>query len=159
MEIVNRNLSDITDAMHEYAYEKLDFSEFGVKDMKLVVSSVANEIFIKAKFTDDHNHHYNLSVNRQDYYEAIDILKDIVFAALTKRRQKLVARRDGGLDMQEDPHIVREKLLIASQMSTARAIAEMEDLGHDFFVFRNEDDDIAILYDRHDGDLGVMIVR
>lgn len=160
MQVLSRNLTgDISLAMEEYATKKLEFPEFGVNDMKIVVSSIGEEIFIKANFSDNFNHHYNLSVNKPDYYEAIDTLKDLAFSALTKRKQKLASQRDRDIMQNDLPDIVREKILIASQMSYEKAILEMEELGHDFFVFRNDDNDIAILYNRYDGDLGVIVVK
>lgn len=55
------------------------------------------------------------------------------------------------------PAPVRHKRFTVLPMDEAEAIEQMELLGHDFFVFFNPDDDqINVMYRRHDGQYGVI---
>ncbi len=62
-------------------------------------------------------------------------------------------------DMRDEnaPTVVRHKTFPVRPMSTDDAIIQMEMLGHDFFVFVNQDTERTnILYKRKDGDLGLL---
>ena len=55
------------------------------------------------------------------------------------------------------PEIVRVKRFAFKPMSPEEASAQMELLGHDFFVFLNADTDlINVIYLRHDGNYGLI---
>ena len=42
-------------------------------------------------------------------------------------------------------------------MAPEDAAIQMEDLGHDFFLFRNVDTDlVSVIYRRNDGDYGII---
>lgn len=59
--------------------------------------------------------------------------------------------QDGG------PRVVKLKRFDIEPMFEEDAVAQMEELGHDFFVFVNaEDERIAVLYKRRDGDYGLI---
>ncbi len=55
------------------------------------------------------------------------------------------------------PRVVRTKSFSTTPMSTEEAIWRMEMLGHDFFVFvQEEDGEVNVVYRREDGDYGLM---
>jgi putative sigma-54 modulation protein len=55
------------------------------------------------------------------------------------------------------PQIVKVKRFHSEPMFEEDAVARMEELGHEFFVFVNaEDERVAILYRRRDGDYGLI---
>ena len=57
----------------------------------------------------------------------------------------------------ERPQVVKVKRFHIEPMFEEDAIARMEELGHAFFVFVNaEDEKVAILYRRRDGDYGLI---
>lgn len=57
----------------------------------------------------------------------------------------------------ENDVIVRAKSYYLTPMSIEEAAIRMEALGHDFFVYLDEDDDrISVLYNRRDGGYGVI---
>ncbi|MRR36418.1 ribosome-associated translation inhibitor RaiA, partial [bacterium] len=56
-----------------------------------------------------------------------------------------------------EPALVKTKRLSSKPMSTDEAILQMELLGHDFFVFRSDDNEgTSVLYRRNDGDYGLI---
>jgi putative sigma-54 modulation protein len=74
-------------------------------------------------------------------------------------QEKTILRRiaDGTSDPGRDPQIVKTKRFAIEPMFEEDAVAAMEDLGHDFYVFVNaENEQIAVVYRRRDGNYGVI---
>jgi putative sigma-54 modulation protein len=68
---------------------------------------------------------------------------------------------DGTLELVEEEHvdarIVRTKQFTAKPMDPGEAALQLQLLGHDFYLFTNsETGRAAVLYRRHDGDLGLI---
>ena len=60
-------------------------------------------------------------------------------------------------EVEAAPKVVRVKRFIARTMSVADAAEQMELLGHDFFLFVNDDNEaLSLLYRREDGDYGLI---
>lgn len=103
-----------------------------------------------------------------DWYAAIDLVSEKLESQVRKYKSKLVDRHTKGVPMsvaaeipdqpgEPEPALVKTKRLASKPMSTDEAILQMELLGHDFFVFRSDDDDATnVLYRRHDGDYGLI---
>ncbi len=73
--------------------------------------------------------------------------------------EKAILRRlaDGTADRGRPARIVKTKRFGIEPMFEEDAVAAMEELAHDFFVFVNaENERLAILYRRNDGDYGVI---
>lgn len=73
--------------------------------------------------------------------------------------EKEILRRlaDGEADGSKARKIVKVKRFDIEPMFEEDAAMRMDELGHDFFVFVNaEDERVAILYRRRDGDLGMI---
>ncbi len=68
------------------------------------------------------------------------------------------AERESGVPTgDERPQVVKVKRFHIEPMFEEDAVARMEELGHAFFVFVNaEDEKVAILYRRRDGDYGLI---
>lgn len=64
---------------------------------------------------------------------------------------------DGTAEPTHERRIVKTKRFAIEPMFEEDAVAAMEELGHQFFVFVNaENERVAILYARRDGDLGII---
>ena len=73
--------------------------------------------------------------------------------------EKVILQRiaDGQADRSRDRRIVKVKRFDIEPMGEEDALARMEDLGHDFFVFVNaETERVGILYRRADGHFGLI---
>ena len=73
--------------------------------------------------------------------------------------EKLLLRKlaDGTSDVSTERKIVKTKRFAIEPMFEEDAVAAMEDLGHDFYVFVNaEHERVAVLYRRKDGDYGLI---
>jgi putative sigma-54 modulation protein len=73
--------------------------------------------------------------------------------------EKVILRRiaDGQAERSRDRRIVKVKRFDIEPMFEEDALARMEELGHDFFVFVNaETERVGILYKRSDGHFGLI---
>jgi putative sigma-54 modulation protein len=73
--------------------------------------------------------------------------------------EKVILRRiaDGTPDTRHERQIVKTKRFAIEPMFEEDAVAAMEDLGHDFYVFVNaENERPSVLYRRKDGNFGLI---
>lgn len=108
-------------------------------------------------------------------YAAIDLVVDKLERQLKKYKSRInsiVKKREGignyfseQFNSQEDPKpdlkaLVRNKEIELTKMSVDEAILQMELLGHDFFLFLNEDNHkVTLIYQRHDGNYATIEVK
>ncbi len=105
----------------------------------------------------------------KDLYAAIDLVVEKLERQIRKNKTKMnkKAMKNTFIDFnmsfevepseEDDRKIVKRKEIEMKPMSEEEAILQMELLGHEFFVFKNVDDeDICILYRRKDGDYGII---
>ena len=101
-----------------------------------------------------------------DMYLSIDHAVDKLESQLRRHRTKLEKRiRTAELEPvieapvyeEQNYDIVRTKKFAVKPMSVEDAITQMELLGHDFFLFLNEESEtMNVLYRRHDGTYGLL---
>lgn len=63
-----------------------------------------------------------------------------------------------GADDEPDPQLVKIKHFEMKPLSVEDAVMQFELVNHDFYVFRNADEDgaVSVIYRRRDGDLGLI---
>ena len=109
---------------------------------------------------------------------ALDSVSDILSRQVTRFKQRRVDRSQRGVDKgaiaaasaeegeRELPpgveivsgRVVKRKQFAVKPMTEAEAVEQMELLGHNFFLFRDEDrQGLALLYRRRDGDYGLIL--
>ena len=101
-----------------------------------------------------------------DMYLSIDRAVDKLESQLRRHRTKLEKRiRTSELEPvveapvfeEQSYDIVRTKKFAVKPMGVEDAITQMELLGHDFFLFMNEENEtMNVLYRRHDGSYGLL---
>ena len=108
----------------------------------------------------------------QDLYTAIDLVIDKLERQIRKNKTRL---NDKYKDLEkfemsfnfevpveeiDDIKIVKRKNVEMKPMDEEEAILQMELLNHDFFVFKNIDEEcVSVLYQRKDGKLGIINVK
>ncbi len=110
-------------------------------------------------------------VGDKDLYAAIDIAVDKLEAQIRKNKHKMnrslqdrmgikEAFKSDELDLKalerELLSPVKKKRIKLDILSQDEAITQMELLGHDFFIYRNEDKEVSVLYLREDGKYGLI---
>lgn len=102
-----------------------------------------------------------------DMYLSIDHAIDKLESQIRRHRNKLEKRiRSSELEPavaeapiyeEQNYDVVRVKKFSVKPMGVEDAITQMELLGHDFFLFMNEEDEsMNVLYRRHDGSYGLL---
>jgi len=102
----------------------------------------------------------------KDMRASIDLLTEKLIRQATHYRDKRVTARhrtgnqNGGappMSEQTEPQIVKTKQFAVKPMTAEEAILQLELIGHDFFVFRNADDEsVNVVYRRKAGGYGLI---
>jgi putative sigma-54 modulation protein len=102
----------------------------------------------------------------EDIFKAVDRVVDVMTRQLERHKGKLYDRGRGNTlargKYREPPPVVEKKVVktkrfIIEPMSQKQAIARMEGLGHDFFLFLDADvREVRLLYRRKDGNYGLI---
>jgi putative sigma-54 modulation protein len=105
----------------------------------------------------------------EDLHQAVDKVTAIVTRQLERQKGKLYDKGRGnplarGKFNQSEQHserkVIRTKRFIIEPMMMEDAIENMEQLGHNFFLFLDADtEELRLLYRRNDGNYGVIEVE
>ena len=110
-------------------------------------------------------------VKNADLYVAIDEVIDILERQIRKNKTKLnnkyknLVQLDFNMDIdvddeEDDRKIVKRKAIDTKPMDEEEAVLQMELLDHDFFVFKNVDEEcVSVMYRRKDGNYGIINVK
>ena len=103
-----------------------------------------------------------------DMYVSIDLVEEVIERQLRKYKNKIVEKhQDGGnfrqefiekeVEDEEEIRIIRTKHFGIKPMYPEDACVQMELLGHNFFVFRNaENDEVCVVYKRKGNTYGLI---
>jgi len=105
-----------------------------------------------------------------DMYKSIDLVQDKLERQIRKYKTKIerkagdqsVRFNDTAFTQLEDlegddaPKIVRTKKISMKPMSKEEAVLQMELLGHNFYVFEDEEGETGVVYKRKDGNYGLL---
>lgn len=154
----------ITDAIRDYAETKLNklekyFSEdvtvhvtakvYPNKQAKAEVTIPSKAVTLRAEETSD------------NWYASLDLVVDKLERQMRKHKTKLqkrnrVEKAHDNSDIDDEP-FARIKELDIETMSPQDAIEKRDLLGHDFFMFINEDTaHVSVVYRRKDGTNGLL---
>lgn len=105
----------------------------------------------------------------EDLYKAIDKVVAVVTRQLERHKGKLYDKGRGNplargkfseSEQTGDRKVVRTKRFLVEPMALEEAIENMERLGHNFFLFFDDDTaEVRLLYRRNDGNYGIIEVE
>jgi putative sigma-54 modulation protein len=168
--------TEITPATHRYIERKLsklnkhlpDIIEIKVEVSEENTKSPQQHYLVRATVNSGVGKSVFHSEERaEDLFKAIDKVAAILTRQLEKHKGKLYNRGRGnplarGRYSQTEPaetvrKVVKTKSFVIEPMSLEEAIAQMERLGHSFFLFFDADaNEVRLLYRRNDGDYGLI---
>lgn len=106
---------------------------------------------------------YRAEQRSDDYNAAVDAATEVIERQIRKHKTKLEKRlRQGAFEREvyeeADYDVTRHKRFKVSEMSVEDAILQMELLGHQFFMFKNidEDEKVSVVYKRKKGGYGLL---
>ncbi len=165
----------VTKAIKDYITEKMERLNKYFENAKNIKASVIirvknNEQTIEvtvptSKFT------LRAEEKHDDLYAAIDLVIDKLERQIRKNKTRLndkykniiqfdipVLEEDD--EEEEELKIVKRKNIDTKPMDEEEAILQMELLNHDFFVFKNVDEEcVSVMYKRRDGNYGIINVK
>jgi ribosome hibernation promoting factor len=169
---------EVSDAIHDYAERKLGKLSPQLADPTHVELELAVEK--NPSIADNHIAEATIWTKGPvlrareasgDMKASIDLLVDKLERQVKRYRQKRRheherhhERSNGNVPVaaapspfQEGTMIVKTKQFVLNGMSPEEAVEQLELIGHDFFVFRNDETgEINVVYRRRDGDYGVI---
>ena len=165
---------EVSESIRRYAEEKLgkldrQLHELTQVELELLVeknpSIAANQVAEATVWTKGPT--LRAREASSDMKASIDQLTDKLRRQIEHYRAKRSRRQSrgngiptGGLmanDEDVGPKIVKTKQFTVKPMSTEEAALQLELVGHDFFVFRNdESDEVNVIYRRRDGGYGLI---
>jgi len=165
----------VTKAIKEYIEEKLDklnkyYDNHKDLECKVVVRAKNNLQMIEVtiplnKFI------LRAEVTDKDLYAAIDLVVDKLEGQIRKNKTKIKNRYDKqekvdlvlDFDIDEEEEvldIIKRKDIDTKPMDEEEAILQMQLLNHDFFVFKNVDEEcVSVIYKRKDNKYGIINVK
>lgn len=156
------------DSFKERAETKLKKVEkfFGPDATAKVTASVEKSIKIVEITLTKGGFIFRAQERSQDLEDALDACVDSLIRQIRKNKTKLERRLhetsfdevfNGPSEEETEFDVVRTKGVILKPQSVDEAILQMNMLGHQFFMFRNaENDEISVVYKRNDGGYGVL---
>ena len=167
----------VTKSMKEYITEKLGKLDKYFEDPKsteckvlIKVKNQEESIEVKvptSKFT------LRAEERHSDFYAAVDLVVDKLEGQIRKNKNRLgkryhdVPKFEMSFDFEipedeeeEMPKIIKRKEMEMKPMDEEEAMLQIDLLNHDFFVFKNVDEDcVSVLYKRKDGKFGIINVK
>ena len=154
----------ITDAIRDYAETKLSkLEKYFFEDVTVhVTAKVYPNKQAKAEVTIPYKDiTLRAEETSNDWYNSLSLVIDKLERQIRKHKTKVQKRNrvekahDESVDDTET--FARIKDLDIETMSPQDAIGHMEDLGHDFFIFLNENTArVSVVYRRKDGSTGLL---
>ncbi len=174
VQVRGKNGFEVTNAIETYAVGKLEKVERYFKEEL--------DAFVVCKIYKDHHKvevtiptkYYTMraEVGNPDMYAAIDLTVDKLESQIRKHKAKItrsLQKKDPLSDLFEEAldlealerelvaSPVRKKSIVLDEMSIEEAITALEMLGHDFYIFRNDETkNVNVAYLRNDGKYGVI---
>jgi len=166
---------EITDELREYAEKKIGKLDrfFKSESEAFVTFATERGRYIAEVTIKNHGMFHRVTETTSDMFASIDSAVAAVERQIRKHKTRLEKRlRDGALDRdfapalkndlpeEDEPEfkIVRSKKFPVKPMTPEEAVLQMNLLGHEFFVFKNQhhNDAFSIVYKRKQGDYGLI---
>ena len=112
---------------------------------------------------------FRAQCTNKDFYAAMTAVASKFKSLVLKQAKKLVSKKRKGLDIEVEADAIdtledlisKEKTFILDPMEVETAIKNFEQTDYTFYVFRDIDtnNEVAVLYKRFDGSLGIIRCR
>ncbi len=105
-----------------------------------------------------------------DLYAAIDLVSDKLERQIRKNKTRMKKKLDKSYNdfnlnfkiektEEEKGNVVKRKIIETKPMSEDEAVLQMNLIGHDFFVYKNMENQVAVIYKRNDNNYGIIEVN
>ena len=165
---------DVTDKIKDYVEKKLGKLDKFFRDeseARVVIGTIKENDYIEATIYAG-GMMYRAEAADREILAAIDKIVDVIERQIRKNKTRLEKRikRDATVDNMlisgtaytegeetKEFEIVKTKRFTVKPMSSEEAVLQMNLLGHNFFVFKNQEtDEMNIVYKRKDGKYAII---
>ena len=165
---------DVTDKIKDYVEKKLGKLDKFFRDeseARVVIGTIKDNDYIEATIYAG-GMMYRAEASDKEILAAIDKIVDVIERQIRKNKTRLEKKikRDATLDNMllsgntytegeetKEFEIVKTKRFTVKPMSSEEAVLQMNLLGHNFFVFKNQEtDEMNIVYKRKDGKYAII---
>lgn len=161
---------DVTDDVRAWAEKKFSKLEKYFKqeaEAQLTFITVKHGSMVKLEATIHHRGWvYRAETVNHDEATVIDKAVEVIDRQIRKNKSKLAKKFHSGAfdNLEEEDNyepsnhdVVKSKKFTIKPMSVEEAVLQMDLIGHEFFMFRNaEDEEINVVYKRKDGNYGLI---
>lgn len=167
-EIVGKNVT-VTDAMREKIEKKLQSLEKYLIISEDTIARVVARVYPNSQKLEvtipTKVGILRTEVVHDDLYAAIDLAVDKLEDQIRRQKTRLNRRHKESLaesfieeiEGAEEDIPVRTKTIEATEMDLDEAIMQMELIGHDFFIYKDEETgNVSVVYHRRDGGYGLI---
>ena len=168
--IISGRHMDVTDDVRAWAEKKFSKLEKYFKqeaEAQLTFITLKHGSMVKLEATIHHRGWvYRAETVNHDEATVIDKAVEVIDRQIRKNKSKLAKKFHSGafdnLDAEDDYEpsnhdVVKSKRFPIKPMSVEEAVLQMDLIGHEFFMFRNaEDEEINVVYKRKDGNYGLI---
>ena len=170
---INFNTHGITwtEAMETYAKEAIEKSmkRTALLEVPYIVKASIVDKKTKLIKVELSGGGFRAQCTNKDFYAAMTAVASKFKSLVLKQAKKLVSKKRKGLDIEVEADAIdtledlisKEKTFILDPMEVETAIKNFEQTDYTFYVFRDIDtnNEVAILYKRFDGSLGIIRCR
>lgn len=169
--IVGKNIT-VTPGISEKITKKLNvLSKYFIIDENDIAKVLVRTYPVKQKIEVTIPTKYAIlraEVVADDLYSAIDLVVDKLEDQIRRQKTRLQRKNKTSLaeafieqefedDYEGEDEVVKTKSIIPTEMSLDEAIMKMELIGHDFFIYTDDEiQKIAVVYKRTDGGYGLI---
>lgn len=159
---------EVTETIKSYAIEKISKMEKyfdNPEEVSVKISFSVRGREQKVEVTlNSKGYDLRAEVSHSDMYAAIDLVLDKLETQMRKYKSKLMSHErvmivyeDEVVEDEDINEVVKRKKVYLKPMNEEEAIVQMELLGHDFYVFKDiENEKVNVLYKRYDGSYGII---
>ena len=167
---IHGNKLEVTDAIKSYILEKLSKLDKYFENPDEITATISLRVRGKDQIVE-----ITIPIKKailrceetnDDLYASIDFAIDKLERQIRKNKTKMkrhkekyveISEFDVIKDEEEDTKVVKRKVIEVKPMSEEEAILQMNMLGHEFFIYKDDETgNTCILYKRKDGDLGLI---
>lgn len=161
-----KNTACFTDAMKQNVEKAFKSVEKYLKQDEPIKLSLQvfkdGTLSLKCQVVAQDNKHLLAEVNtKDDFYVAVTSLKSKLTRLLNKNKKKKAFVGERPVIETPTENINKFKQIIMDSITPEQAIKEAENLGHNWYVFRNSEDHdgICVVYRRFEGDYGLIACK
>ena len=163
---------EVTEALKSYIEEKLGRLNKYFEDPDNITASVLIKLSGKLQVVEVTINTHGLILrgeeSNKDLYASIDLVTDKIERQIRKNKTRMkkyteINKYDlfnFNYEVEEDEinksKVVKRKAIDIKPMDEEEAILQMEMLGHDFFMYKDLDSKVCVMYKRKDGSYGVL---